>query len=278
MTVSSTLVSTVPKLLALIRHIRVRLTSALAAARPIANARRSGTGVDLAAFDMAATASPQVAKIMSVWIGQARTSFTAAVQVRVEDCPSDQSGISELKELPDRLSQLAITPSAVLWARLATADANGAPLQALDGNPLTADGAGLTPLAWLATHFNEKRPYIHRDDILLRLPFGKPIEFLPFEGALAVRARAAVNAALDLIGEYDFALLAELRTLCTDIQLIRDLSAHPDKTVSFSDDSVPGALYVAPIAGQADLDVADLADSLIHEHRHQKLYPAESRR
>jgi uncharacterized protein len=60
--------------------------------------------------------------------------------------------------------------------------------------------------------------------------------------------------------------------LCTDIQLTRDLSAHPDKTVSFSDDSVPGALYVAPVTGQGDLDVTDLADSIIHEHRHQKLY------
>jgi uncharacterized protein len=60
--------------------------------------------------------------------------------------------------------------------------------------------------------------------------------------------------------------------LCTDIQLVRDPTAHPDKTVSFSDDSVPGALYVAPVTGQGDLDVTDLADSIIHEHRHQKLY------
>ena len=76
-------------------------------------------------------------------------------------------------------------------------------------------------------------------DELLRLPFGEPIEFLPFDGAIAERARTAVGKALNLIGQYDGALLAELRMLCTDIQLVRDLSAHPDKTVSFSDDSVP---------------------------------------
>jgi uncharacterized protein len=147
------------------------------------------------------------------------------------------------------------------------------PLQALDGQYLHADAAGLASLAWLTQHGNEQRPYIHRDDQLLRLPFGDPIEFLPFDGlATTARAQTAVGRALDLIGQYDGALLTEIRALCTDIQLVRDRSAHPDKTVSFSDDSVPGALYVAPVTGQGDLDVTDLADSIIHEHRHQKLY------
>jgi uncharacterized protein len=155
---------------------------------------------------------------------------------------------------------------------LARAETGRAPLRALDGSYLHADAAGLASVAWLAGHTDEERSFVHRDDPLLRLPFGEPIEFLPFRGTATTSARAAVTAALDLIGRYDSALLAELRMLCTDIQLVRDLSAHPDKTVSFSDDSVPGALYVAPATGQGDLDVTDLADSILHEHRHQKLY------
>lgn len=260
------------ELLTLIGHVRARMRGTLSAARPLANARRTAVGVDLAAFDRAATASAQVTAMMSIWMNEAQVSLTAALRSRIDPGSGDESASYLLRSPQERLAQVAVTPSAVLWTRLATAEARGLPLQALGGRYLSADAAGLSSLVWLAQHSDEQRPHIHRDDELLRLPFGEPIEFVPFEGKAAERARAAVATALDLIGQYDDALLSELRLLCTDIQLVRDLSAHPDKTVSFSDDSVPGALYVAPVTGQGDLDMTDLADSIIHEHRHQKLY------
>jgi len=56
------------------------------------------------------------------------------------------------------------------------------------------------------------------------------------------------------------------------VQFIRDLDAHPDKAVSFSDNTTPGALYLGIRVGGSLIDPYLLADSLIHEHRHQKLY------
>lgn len=47
--------------------------------------------------------------------------------------------------------------------------------------------------------------------------------------------------------------------------------------MSFSDDSVPGALFVSIVQGGLPVDPFDLADSLIHEYRHQKLYLFERR-
>ena len=260
------------ELLTLIRHVRTRMKKALASAWPLANARRTGADVDLTVFDRAETASSQVAAIMSTWMDQALKPFSAALRTCIGNRSDDELVRYLLRMPPERLAQVAVTPSAVLWTRIATAEAKGLPLQALDGRFLHADTAGLQSLAWLAQHGDGPRPFIQRDDELLRLPFGEPIEFVPFEELVADRGRVAVVKALDLIGRYDRALLAELRSVCTDIQLIRDHSAHPDKTVSFSDDSVPGALYVAPVTGSGDLEVADLADSIIHEHRHQKLY------
>jgi uncharacterized protein len=259
------------ELLALIQHIRARLIHALATARPNADARRAGVGVNLVAFEAAAEASAQVTRMMNAWKEQAHAGLAAAIRTYAESYPADESAAC-LPNAAGQLADIAVTPSAVLWTRLAEADAKGTPLRALDGRYLHAGTAGLASLAWLARHGNERRPHIHRDDELLRLPFGTPIEFLPFDKEITASARKAVSRALDLIGQYDGALLSELRMLCTDIQLVRDLSAHPDKTVSFSDDSVPGALYVAPVTGHGDLDVVDLADSIIHEHRHQKLY------
>jgi uncharacterized protein len=62
------------------------------------------------------------------------------------------------------------------------------------------------------------------------------------------------------------------RLVSPEIQFVRDISAHPDKVVSFSDDVVPGALYLGLGSRTGGVDVYDLADSLVHEHRHQKLY------
>jgi uncharacterized protein len=42
--------------------------------------------------------------------------------------------------------------------------------------------------------------------------------------------------------------------------------------VSFSDDSAPGALYCSVRRSDGLISALDLADSLVHEHRHQKLY------
>lgn len=260
------------ELLALIGHIRARLRRAIEDERLTAGIRRAHENVDLAQFDQASTAKPHVTAMMNTWVRRAQPALMRAVQDYSACHPVDEIPACMTDSLSAGLSQVSVTPSAILWVRLVRADASEMSLKALDGSYVHADATGLTSIGWLARHVDQQRPYIHRDDPLLRLPFGKPIEFLPFHGPATVSARSAVETALNLIGDYDNTLLDELRTLCTDIQLVRDLSAPPDRTVSFSDDSVPGALYVAPAAGRADLGLADLADSIIHEHRHQKLY------
>jgi uncharacterized protein len=260
------------ELLATIRHVRRRLTHAVVNARPAADARRTGTGIDLAAFESANTAVLHVAALTRGWADEARAALTTALYAHADRNSADESAGELLSASPDQLAQVAITPSAVLWTRLTATDTAGRPLRALNGEFLHADATGLASLAWLLRHGAEPRPHLHRDDELLRLPFGEPIVFLPCHGASAASGRMAVGAALAVIGDYSAALLTELRTLCSDIQLIQDTAAHPDKAVSFSDDSVPGALYLAPATGQGELGVLDLADSIIHEHRHQKLY------
>ena len=66
-----------------------------------------------------------------------------------------------------------------------------------------------------------------------------------------------------------------MRLACRAIQFVRDPLAHPEKIVSFSDNSVPGARYGSVWQGDRLIDPYDLADSLVHEHRHQKLYLLE---
>ena len=81
-----------------------------------------------------------------------------------------------------------------------------------------------------------------------------------------------MSEALAVIQEWRPALFSEIKLLDPDIQFVHDPSARRDAIISFSDNATPGCLYVG-IRSDGDLiDPYLLADSIIHEHRHQKLY------
>lgn len=104
----------------------------------------------------------------------------------------------------------------------------------------------------------------------LRIFFGKSIIFEDQE--TTQHAKQLIDDAFKIIESYDPNLLKEIYLLCPDIQFIQDPSAHPDKIVSFSDNMIPGCLYISVRTSKGFLCPYDLADSIIHEHRHQKLY------
>ncbi|MFN3465006.1 MAG: aKG-HExxH-type peptide beta-hydroxylase [Terricaulis sp.] len=113
----------------------------------------------------------------------------------------------------------------------------------------------------------------HPGDMWLRYPFGGAIFFESDE--IVALAEPLVAEALFIIEQWRPKLAGEIRRASRTIVFVRDLTAHPEKIVSFSDNSVPGALFVSVSQGDRLIDPYDLADSIIHEHRHQKLYLLE---
>ena len=123
-------------------------------------------------------------------------------------------------------------------------------------------------------YHNQQGFEIHKEDYWLRCPFGNSIVFE--KGDTVHEGEKIVMESFKIIEEFDPAMKKEMELLSPYIQFVRDPSAHPDKVVSFSDNIVPGALYVSICKGNKGfIDPYDLADSLIHEHRHQKLYLLE---
>lgn len=156
----------------------------------------------------------------------------------------------------------------IAWQRAHRALAAGRKVCDVDGRALNADDA------YFAYAINasdqDGRLEIAMEDHWLRKPFGTSIIFE--DEATAAAGRKLVSQALAIIEDWRPALALELGAICSAIQFVRDPTAHPDKIVSFSDDSVPGALFVSIVQGDGLIDAYDLADSLIHEYRHQKLY------
>jgi uncharacterized protein len=173
---------------------------------------------------------------------------------------------------PTQLQRLAIQPALVAWTDVMLKQQAGIVVHAIDGRPIEPVPHYVQEVIMQSSSpaVSSEWPLVHRSDPWLRAPFGDKIYFETPQ--VAEQAQTTLTQALHYIQAWKPALLEEMRLISPEIQYIRDLSAHPDKVVSFSDNSVPGALYVQVQRAAGLIDACDLADSLIHEHRHQKLY------
>jgi uncharacterized protein len=169
----------------------------------------------------------------------------------------------------DKFQEIAIQPAVVTWTDVMQKDMSGIQVHDISGEIILPEAFYVTKIADSLNSLSDW-PKIQRDDKWLRVPFADKIYFE--DQVAAERGVNVLAKAFSLISQWKPLLLEEMRLISPEIQYIRDLSAHPDKVVSFSDNSVPGALYVQLMRGDDLIAAEDLADSLIHEHRHQKLY------
>lgn len=248
------------EMLALLAHARDRLSDALG--ESVSPRPQLAASLDLAEFELAETASEPLAELLSAWSDKAEQDL--------DDCLAAAADAGEVADLGDISStdyrRLAVHPSVVLWAHL---QQSPTPIRTLDARRLGFDPTYVRFLPELRRPVGST-PSVHRSDPLLRGPFGPPITFDAEE--IAEQERHVAQQSLALIGDWRPELLSELNLLCTDIQFVRDASAADDKCVSFSDDIVPGAIFVTAHTSTGLLDPYNLADSIIHEYRHQKLY------
>ncbi|WP_447953584.1 cyclophane-forming radical SAM/SPASM peptide maturase YhhB [Sphingopyxis chilensis] len=242
---------------ALIAHVRRRLSESLATAALTVDAFPD---FDLDAFETAETS----AEIMAELYRHALDEDVAGLEEALNLIGSEVD--------PEQVRRVARRPGTVAWQRATRSRCAGRAVLDVDGRPIVIDEQYLSGLT-LDAPAGELE--VALDDDWLRKPFGTSIAF---EREAVVKAgRVLVAEALDIIAAWRPALAKELRSICSAIQFVRDPSAHPDKIVSFSDNSVPGALYVSISLGSGLVDPYDLADSLVHEYRHQKLYLFERR-
>jgi uncharacterized protein len=259
---------------ALVEHVRQRLGDILTASsdHPASTLPQS---FDLAQFDLAESASDMMQELCVDAQTAAHKDLLTSIQVLRDVDPHLTATIAEFDAMPeDAQRELAIEPSTIAWRQMLDAEHSNRTLHSVDGTAICTEAAFLQNLiarpALDASGFRTGEA-----DLLLRIPFGSAIYFETQE--IAAMASPVVKQALEIIEHWRPAVAQEMRLACRAIQFVRDPQAHPDKIVSFSDNSVPGALYVSVMQGTKLVDAYDLADSLLHEHRHQKLYLLERR-
>ncbi len=258
------------EMLALITHVRARLDGMLRKSYPSPVLR--APSVDLAEFELAETAAGIIQELYKSAQDQAHLSFINTLRtLDSQDQAIHASVKSVLDSPPDFITRLATHPGAIAWQRTMAAQMAGKTAHTVDGSPVQAD---CSYIRFLLKHPpSDHNLSIAEDDPWLRAPFGDAIYFETEE--VAANGRAVVEQAFQIIDRWRPALGQEMRIASKAVQFVRDPLANPKKIVSFSDNSVPGALYVSIMQDGSLIDSYDLADSLLHEHRHQKLYLLE---
>jgi len=182
---------------------------------------------------------------------------------------------NELGNLNEAIfERIAFHPGTLAWSSAVIAEKEGHTLLSVDGKAIPISPDYLDVLLDQANLQSDHSTLdVGRNDFWLRAPFGDAIIFE--DDKLAEIGRLLVDQAMDIVRAWRPMLAAEMLAICSAIQFVNDPSADPHKIVSFSDNSVPGALYISISQGDSLIDPYDLADSLIHEHRHQKLYLLE---
>jgi len=262
------------EMFALIKHVERRLAESFAIEHERWERRGSADVVDLRSFEAADSAVDIITDILGDW-RKAAGAELRLVAASIGGDPAQpravQYAADAVSEAPDStIRAIATRPSVVLWTRVGRRRGSRQPLRNLAGRTVEFDPFYIVDIERMLAGASGAGFGLHRDDPWLRVPFGPPIEFV--DDLEAERGRQLVSEALGLIKNYDSVLADEITLLSPEIQFIRDSSAHADKVVSFSDDSVPGALFLGLGSRSGAADVYDVAESIIHEHRHQKLY------
>lgn len=258
---------------ALIRHVQARITESLELAKPAA--ATTVYGRDLGEFERAETSTEAIASLWASAISDQSDGLRRALLWLLDS--SNGSRESEVArtmlDSTSTIDLLAQRPGAIAWSNAMLAIEAGRPVSAVDGSQLHPD-AGY--VKWMLARLQsspEQSLEVHENDAWLRRPFGNAIYFEDHEVRLA--AEPLLYEALSILHEWRPAVAQELKRICLAIQFVRDPAADPDKIVSFSDNAVPGALFVSVMQRDRLIDAYDLADSILHEYRHQKLYLLE---
>ncbi len=243
----------------LINHIKSRLKELLSSERGEVVSCSLPEEFSLKSFELAETAKPSLDSLRDGAFAESFKDLEIALELINKSIT------------PSKLELLASRPGAIAWSKAVNAKKQGLRLYSLDGHEINVSPDYFDFLQSVLDKGSVKDTWdVGRNDYWLRTPFGKTITF---EGSELTKAgQGLVKQAMDIVKKWRPALATEMIETCRAVQFIRDPMADPRKIVSFSDNSVPGTLYVSIFQGEGLIDPYDLADSLIHEHRHQKLY------
>jgi radical SAM protein with 4Fe4S-binding SPASM domain len=128
---------------------------------------------------------------------------------------------------------------------------------------------------WISKSSINPASFTNPDDNSLFAPFADTIVRCTDDSPEVAQFRVTISQAMELLGLHDANLPSLIRTLLTDIVVVRSKLPNEAGIFSFSDDSMPDVIYISTFVGDEALHPTDLADSIYHEFLHHVLYHFE---
>ena len=206
----------------------------------------------------------------------------------------DLNESNEQVQLPDNPPILSFTEEFVErckhWRmsteRLANEIATDSDIQSRDAIPAAAilmRRESVSTLANIADQFSYAKPLriwlnrvrIQVTDTWLSKPFEDSIRVLAPNSEACQHGMAMLDLSQQYLSAASPFLHVALGALVSDILFVESTLDEESGIFSFSNDSAPNVLYIAPYAGDQPLGPDDIADSILHEFLHHVLYHIE---
>ena len=233
---------------------------------------------DMKVFWQSNTAQKLIKKLQDHLAQKNYSRLKSCLKYAFNAFPEYQDTILEIQSLPfNQLRAALLHPSVFAWLRAFYGQSISSPVSNVEGDVLHADPKYFDFFLQIIKEkaklgkflIQEKDPwysYSLGKNVILDHPKEK------FQAGLD-----NLKTALKIIKGYDSSLYEEIILISGHIQIIRDKKASPEKDVSFSDETLPGALFIGVWKGDGLLCPYMVAASIIHEHLHQKLYLLQQR-
>lgn len=116
---------------------------------------------------------------------------------------------------------------------------------------------------------------IQNENPWLVAPFIKTIKLLATDSEEYQHGLSLLDTVESYLFNLSPCLIDAIKNLISDILFVEDITDNGGGIFSFSDDSAPNVIYVAPFADKKPLTPDDFTDSILHEFLHQVLYHME---
>lgn len=161
-------------------------------------------------------------------------------------------------------------PSVAAWLRAMYGQSTHSPVYNIARNELPADPDYIDELIDHYLSPKQQGFVVQSSDRWISNSLGPNI-VVERNAAALKKGQDILDKALAILTTYDASLVEEMLSLSRHIILVKDTQAHPDKDVSFSDEALPGAIFIGVWKSDSLHSPYVVAASLIHEHLHQKL-------
>jgi uncharacterized protein len=215
------------------------------------------------------TARPLITHLQQHLAHKNYEKLRAVLDYASSSFPQKQALIEQCRDLSfDQLRPALLQPTTYSWLRAIYGHSIGSPALNIDDEELPADVGHFEKLVegYATEGFN-----IQPDDPWYGYSLGRNI-VLHHEPAKYAEGFSLLTQSLEIVKDYNCTLYEEMVAVSPNILLVADTQAHPDKDLSFSDETLPGAIFIGAWKSGGLLSSYQVAASLIHEHLHQKLY------